>query len=97
MDDRLTHDQFAPYTGQQFSFHGHHLTLTLASVTANPQFALPGSPHVPFTLIFHGPAGDILPEGLYRTQVQDGPATDLYLMPIHTIERDRQAYQAVFN
>jgi hypothetical protein len=97
MDEALAHEHFAPYVGRRFSFEGHHVTLTLASVTANPQFAIPGSPKVPFTLIFHGPAGDILPEGYYRTTIEDGPVMAFHIMPIHTPAPGQQDYQAVFS
>jgi hypothetical protein len=97
MTESLTHEHYAPYVGRSFSFEGHHVTLILASVKANPQFAVPGSSQVPFNLIFHGPAGDILPEGDYRAIVEDGPVMTFYLMPVHTPDRERQDYQAVFN
>lgn len=97
MDEALTHEQFAPYVGRRFSFEGHRGTLTLATIQANPQFAAPGAPRTPFTLLFQGPLGEVLPEGHYRATVEDGPVMAFYIMPIHTPERDRQSYQAVFN
>lgn len=97
MDERLTHDFFAPYVGKRLSFEGHHVTLTLASVTANPQFAMPGSSVVPYNLTFHGPAGDVLPEGHYRATIEDGPEVMFHIMPTHTTTPDRQDYQVVFN
>jgi hypothetical protein len=48
-------------------------------------------------LIFHGPAGDVLPEGMFRAHIETGPVTDIYIMPTHTVVADRQEYQAVFN
>jgi hypothetical protein len=97
MDEPLTDQQFAPYVGQQFHFQGHHLTLRLRSVEAQPRFAAPNAARVPFTLIFEGQAGDILPAGHYRAAIQDGPVFELHISPIHTPVRDRQDYQAVFN
>jgi len=97
MDEPLTHESFAPYAGKRFSFAGHHVTLTLASVTASPQFAMPGAERVPFSLVFHGPVGDILPEGHYEASIEDGPAVAFHIMPIHTATPGRQEYQAVFN
>jgi hypothetical protein len=61
------------------------------------QSAMPGASRAPFTLRFHGPVGDILPEGLYRTVIEDGPSLEIYIMPIHTVAPGRQDYQAVFN
>ncbi len=97
MDQPLTHAFFQPFVGRTFSFQGSHVVLTLASATANPQYAMPGAPQVPFSLIFHGPAGDILPEGYYRVAIENGPEVEFYINPIHTVARDRQDYQAVFN
>jgi hypothetical protein len=51
----------------------------------------------PFTLILAGPPGDLLPEGPYIFEVEGGPAFEFYVMPIHTLARDRQHYQAAFN
>lgn len=97
MDEPLTHQQFTPHVGQRFAFEGHHLTLLLRSAEAQPLFAAPNAARVPFILIFEGPAGDILPAGPYRTAVEDGPAFEFHISPIHTPVRDRQDYQAVFN
>jgi hypothetical protein len=97
MDEPLTHQQFAPYVGQRFRFEGHHLTLLLRSAETQPLFAAPNAARVPFTLIFEGPAGDILPAGPYRTAVEDGSVFEFHISPIHTPAGDRQDYQAVFN
>jgi hypothetical protein len=48
-------------------------------------------------LIFRGPAGDLLREGLYVLEVEGGPSFELYVIPVHTPARDRQDYQAAFN
>ncbi|MGO8739003.1 DUF6916 family protein [Rhodoblastus sp.] len=79
----------------------------------NETFAVEGWPHglllreihegaaggfrVPFTLIFQGPAGALLPEGLRRLKAADAAVFDLYLMPVHTPDSGRQDYQAAFN
>lgn len=97
MENQPIHENFSPHIGERFSFAGHHLTLRLRSVEPQPQFAAPGATRVPFTLIFEGPAGDILPPGFHRAAVQDGPTFELYISPIHTQARDHQDYQVVFN
>ena len=51
----------------------------------------------PFNLIFRGPPREVIREGFYTVSVQDGPSFGLYIMPIQTLQRDRQNYQAVFN
>jgi hypothetical protein len=97
MADQPTHETFSPYIGRRFSFNGHHVTLVLRSVDPQPKFAAPGATRAPFTLVFEGPAGDILPADFHRATVQDGPAFELYVSPIHTSAGDHQDYQAVFN
>jgi hypothetical protein len=97
MDEPLTHEQFSPYVGKRFGFEGHHLTLLLRSIDPQPQFAPPGASRVPFTLIFEGPAGDILSAGSYRAAVPGGVVFELHVSPIHTPARDHQDYQALFN
>jgi hypothetical protein len=88
---------FAPHVGKRFSFPGHTVVLLLARIDVAPQPGMPDATRTSFTLIFHGPVGDILPEGLYAAQVADGPELEFYIQPIHTTARDRQEYQAVFN
>ena len=97
MDEQPTHEDFSPHLGKRFDFVGHHLTLLLRSVEPQPQFAAPNATRVPFTLVFEGPAGDILPEGSYQAAAQDGPAFEMYIAPIHTPIPGHQDYQAVFN
>src|SRR5262245_53106665 len=51
----------------------------------------------PYNPVFHGPTGNVLREGLYTLEDEDGPEFELYVIPIHTPVRDRQNYQAAFN
>ena len=97
MVEPLRDADFAPHVGKQFRFAGVPVTLRLASIDVRPGGAMPGAARAPFTLIFHGPVGEILPEGLHRAEIQDGPTLEFYLMPIHTVAAGRQEYQAVFN
>lgn len=97
MGETLRDADFTPLVGRQFRFAGWRGALRLQSVDVQPRSAMPGSTRTPFTLIFHGPVGDILPEGLYHASIEDGPELELYVMPIHTVTSGRQEYQAVFN
>jgi hypothetical protein len=94
----LTADTFAPHQGTSFRVHGGHHVLSLNEVDrfGNP----PGQADrafEPFVLIFSGPAGDVLAEGIHTITGEDGTAYDLYLIPIQTHAPARQDYQAVFN
>ncbi|MGA2128096.1 MAG: hypothetical protein ABSG76_18320 [Xanthobacteraceae bacterium] len=93
----LQHDDFTPHVGKLFRFVGRHHALRLATVDAKDLLNLPGGQRRPFVLIFHGPRGDVMPEGLYAAEVEDGASFELYVIPIHTVAPDRQDYQAVFN
>jgi len=97
MDRPLTQQDFAPYAGQRFTCEGHPLALLLRSVEPQPLSAAPNTAREPFTLVFTGPASDILPQGHHRITAPDGAAFELHIAPIHTPIRDRQDYQAVFN
>ena len=90
-------EDFAPFVDRLFRFPGWHGTLRLAEIEARPDSAMPGAVRTPFTLLFRGPKDDVLPEGLYLAEIEDGPTTELYVSPIHTPAPDHQGYQAVFN
>jgi hypothetical protein len=92
----LRHADFLPHEGKLFRFEGWSGALRLASVNASTQPGWPPHLPLPFTLIFHGPAGSILPEGTYAAEA-DGARFTFHIMPIHTTEKGRQDYQAVFN
>jgi hypothetical protein len=94
----LTADTFAPHQGASFRINGGPHVLSLSEVDRlgnQPGQATPA--FQPFVLIFSGPRGDLLPEGMHTITREDGTAYDLYLIPIHTPARERQDYQAVFN
>ncbi|MGR4865245.1 DUF6916 family protein [Caulobacter sp. LARHSG274] len=94
----LTADLFARHVGQAFRIQGGWHVLTLNQVDRPP----PQPWHqdmglTPFTLLFSGPPGDVLAEGLHTIVPEDGTAYGLYLIPVHTPAAGRQDYQAVFN
>ena len=93
----LTADTFAPHLGASFKVEGGHHVLSLSEVErleAQPGHA-PG--FAPFVLIFSGPPGEVLAEGMHTITREGGAAYDLYLIPVHTPAPGRQDYQAVFN
>jgi hypothetical protein len=98
MVEVLRHEIFAPHINKTVQFRGWHGALRLASVTLAPdQNNAPTNTRPAFTVIFHGPRQDILPEGFYTADIEDGPSLEFYISPIHTPAPDRQEYQAVFN
>jgi hypothetical protein len=95
----LTAEHFRPHLTRIFRVQGgrHGLTLAEVDTPVKSEAELKILPRQPFSLIFRGPPGDVLPEGLYTLEVEDGPAFELYVTPIQTPARDRQDYQAIFN
>jgi hypothetical protein len=76
---------------------GQPRALTLVSVDTSESPGWDCMPRQPFTLILRGPPGDVLPKGLYDVALNDSSDLTLYIMPIHTVARDQQDYQVVFN
>ena len=99
MAEPLTPETFLPHVDKLFRVKGGRYALTLSQVDARPMEAWEATivRHQAFTLIFGGPPGDVLREGLYVLEVEGGPAYELYVIPVQTLARDRQDYQVVFN
>ena len=91
----LTAETFARHVGQTFLIRGGRYALVLTEIETMPLQAWQTSPS--FTLLFSGPLGDVLPEGMHALTQEDGTAYELYVIPIHTPAGGRQDYQAVFN
>ena len=94
MAETLTPEHFHPHVEKVFRVKGGRHAITLSVVDVSSEKA---GPRQAFSLIFSGPPGDVLPEGLYTLEVADGPQFELYVIPIHTPQRDRQNYQSAFN
>jgi hypothetical protein len=99
MTEQLTAEHFFPHVNKIFRVRGgrHALTLSRVEVSRPGRAALPAPLCQPFNLIFSGPPGDVLREGLYTLDVENGPHFELYVMAVHTPTPDRQDYQAPFN
>ncbi len=94
----LTAETFAPHVGRTFQIQGGRHALALNEIERGALEAWETSmDRAPFTLLFSGPPGDVLVEGLHAIELEDGTAYHLYLIPIHTPAPGRQDYQAVFN
>jgi hypothetical protein len=95
--EELSADDFKPYIGRKFRPAQTEFALTLATVD-RPEFSGWGAGmRQPFSLILRGPRHPVVPEGLYRIAIEDGPDLSLYLIPIFTAPQDHQDYQIVFN
>jgi hypothetical protein len=94
MAEVLTAEHFLPHEQKIFRVKGGAHALKLSHVET---FAMKGAARQAFNLIFTGPPGDVLPEGLYTLQVENGPEFELYVMPVHTPTPGQQDYQSLFN
>jgi hypothetical protein len=94
MAERPTPETFQPFVGQTFKIGDGRYAFELANIEVGAEQS--GWGFRPFTLIFQGPPGDVLPEGMYALAADGGAGFDLYLMPIHTPAPGRQDYQSVF-
>jgi len=99
MSEFLTAEHFRPHLTKTFRVQGGEHAFTLDEVQTHPvsEAAAKVVQRQPFTLIFNGPPGNVLSEGMYTFDVDGGSSFELYVMPIHTPARDRQHYQAAFN
>ena len=97
MTNQLSADDFLPHVDKLFRVRDGRHVLKLVSVDLPPPNVAKGAPRPPFNLIFSGPPGDVLREGMYTLEVEDGPSFALYVIPVQTFERNRQDYQSAFN
>jgi hypothetical protein len=99
MDEVLTAEHFRPYVGKVFRVKDGGRELTLSAVNAHgaSDRAAALTHREPFTLIFSGAPGDVLPEGMYTFIVANDVQFELYTIPVLTPAATRQDYQAAFN
>ena len=97
--ETMSRDLFDPHVKKVFRVKGGHHALTLLRVEARKleDFETDLKMREPFNLIFRGPKGDVLKEGMYTLEADGGPSFDLYVIPIRTYFPDGQDYQAPFN
>jgi hypothetical protein len=99
MSQDLTLEHFQPHVNKTVRVDGWHHALTIARIDTRKleEWEKDVIPRQPFIVIFRGPPGDVLPEGMRELHIEGGPSFTLYMMPIFTPQPDRQNYQAVFN
>ena len=99
MDELMTRESFDAHVGKIFGVANSHHALTLARIETRPIEAWEQKMglRAPFNLIFSGPPGDVLAEGMRTLALEDGTSFELYVIPVHTPVRDRQDYQSSFN
>lgn len=96
----LTLEDFKPHLEKTFKVRDGRHAFALVEITEHPVAEADRARinRLPFTLVFQGPPGDVLPAGLFTFDVDGADASyELYVMPIHTPVPGRQDYQASFN
>ena len=95
----LTPEHFLPHVNKTVRVSDWRHTLTIARIDMRKleEWETEVVQRQPFIVIFRGPPGDVLPEGMRELQIEDGPSFTLYVIPVQTLQRDRQNYQCVFN
>jgi hypothetical protein len=92
----LTHETFAPLTGQAFTLplDGGTLTLTLRGVEVLADGAAAPERRTPFALHFRGPERPLLPQRIYPLEHPSLGTIELFLVPIGGA--GGAVYEAVF-
>jgi len=96
MTDEPSAASFMPHIGKTVSLADGH-TLILVAVDQRIGHAPEAAMRAPFSLKLRGSPAPIVPEGMHRLVFEDGTGFELYLIPVHTLSRDHQDYQIVFN
>lgn len=100
MLDRLTCADFSREVGASFRLADGHppdVSLVLVEAAELPRRAgRPDAPRAPFTLVFRGPAGSVLPQRIHALECAALGRLEIFLVPVG---RDAAGvlYEAVFN
>ena len=97
MLETFTHATFEPHVGESFLLRAEPeptLNVVLVEATLLPALARPDA-RAPFSLVFRGPAGAILPQATYRLDHGTIGSFDIFLVPIAQ-DAGGVRYEAVF-
>ena len=102
MLNELTHEMFEPLVGKPFRLHvgdGKAIEVELIQASRLPAYGgRNGAPAArePFSLLFRGPTGFVLPQRMYALEQEPLGRVEIFLVPIGPDEVG-QRYEAVFN
>ncbi|HEY0517925.1 MAG TPA: hypothetical protein VGC84_00420 [Ilumatobacteraceae bacterium] len=99
MPEGLAPDTFEPHVGTRFDVRPEarsELAIELHELTRLPPRSY-GDRREPFSLVFLGPAGAPLPQGIYTMHHDALGDIDLFIVPIGPGVDGRNQYEAVFN
>jgi len=95
--EKLTYDEFLRHKNSQFALQQESspaAVLTLTEVNSHP--ATGAGIRQPFSLIFSGTPGVVLPQRIYTLTHEVMGTVDIFLVPVGATPAETQ-YQAVFN
>jgi hypothetical protein len=95
--ETFTHATFEPHVGESFRLHGGQespVELVLVDASLLPALAR-AETRAPFSVVFRGPSGAILPQAIYRLDHATIGTFDLFLVPIAE-DAGGVRYEAVF-
>lgn len=98
MLDQLTLDTFLPHVGAAFRVivdDQRVMETRLASVDPWSEASAAGRDRAPFSLVFHAPGREHLPQRIYRVESERMEPMELFLVPIGP-DREGMRYEAVF-
>jgi hypothetical protein len=104
MDEPLTSELFAPHVGETFEVapaEGDPFEAVLASCDETTYGAredwLKSISRVPFSLVFHAPGGELLPQQTFTVRHQQLGEMAIFLVPLGPQPDGAMAYEAVFS
>jgi hypothetical protein len=104
MDEPLTNESFAPHVGERFEIvpaDGEAFEAVLASsdetTYGEREQWLASIDRVPFSLVFHAPGGELLPQQTFTLRHPELGELAIFLVPLGPASDGTVAYEAVFS
>jgi hypothetical protein len=104
MDEPLTSESFAPHVGERFELapaEGDPFEAVLASCDETTYGErdqwLASIERVPFSLVFHAPGGELLPQQTFTVRHETLAELAIFLVPLGPQPDGAMTYEAVFS
>jgi hypothetical protein len=95
MLDSVTAETFQPHVGEEFNVSADDKRFTFRLGSVELLANVNSRPRVPFTLVFYGPADNVLPQMIYRLEHESLGPMEVFLVPIGP-DAVGMRYEAVF-
>jgi len=104
VDERVTNELFAPHVGERFELapsDGEPFEAVLSSCDESSYGSreqwLASIDRVPFSLVFHAPGGELLPQQIFTVRHPRVGDLEIFLVPLGPQRDGAMAYEAVFS